>query len=35
VSCEGELVILCESEFPVVFYLVRAVHRTDSMVVVN
>lgn len=35
VSCEGKLILLCESEFPVVFYLVRAVHRTDSRIVIN
>jgi hypothetical protein len=35
VSCEGKLILLCESEFTVVLYLFRTVYRTDSRIVIN
>ena len=34
VSCE-EIILLCEIQFSVAFYLVSAVHKFDPMLVIN
>jgi len=35
VFCEGELIVLCETQFSVLFCLVTAVHRCHSRLAIN
>lgn len=34
-SVDGELILLCETKFSILFYLVRHVHKFDSRIVIK